>query len=79
MLMAHRMLRLGLRHEEPSVAADYDLRTVVFAAMFAISIPLAFVTHWAYLCWLAAPLLARAVLVLRHARTGGGQDTDGDS
>jgi uncharacterized membrane protein len=67
MLMAHRMRSLGLRYEDPAVAADLDLRTLTFAAMFALSIPLAFVTHWAYLCWLAAPLVNRAVLRLHHA------------
>jgi TMEM175 potassium channel family protein len=70
MQMAHRMRRLGLRSEDPATAADNDLRTVTFMAMFSISVPLSFVTHWAYLCWLAAPVVLRVALTLRHARDG---------
>lgn len=45
-----------------------DARLVAFAAVFAISIPVAFVTHWAYLCWIAGRLLMRIPERLRSLR-----------
>jgi uncharacterized membrane protein len=44
-------------------------RVSVAMAAFAISIPIAFVTRWAYLCWLAIPLAARAGRVGRAIRS----------
>lgn len=43
-------------------------RVAVIAVTFLVSIPVAFVTHWAYVCWPAVPLLDRA---LRLAGPGG--------
>jgi uncharacterized membrane protein len=35
------------------------LRLSVLATAFLVSIPFAFLTHWAYLCWLVIPFAAR--------------------
>jgi uncharacterized membrane protein len=58
-----RLLRPGALSGE--VAAE-DAIVLAVAAMFAISIPIAFVTEWAYALWVAAVLAARAV---RRARS----------
>ncbi len=36
-------------------------RLAVLAGGFLVSIPIAFVTHWAYVCWIVAPFGARAL------------------
>jgi uncharacterized membrane protein len=47
-------------------------RTISFALSFAISIPIAYHTHWAYLLWAITPYLVRVVsLVLRLRRRSG--------
>jgi uncharacterized membrane protein len=51
--MARRMRRL---RGEPDTASN-DKRALTFAACFAVSIPVSFKTDFAYLCWLAAPVL----------------------
>ena len=46
-------------------------RLAAMTAAFLVSIPVALVTHWAYLCWIAVPVLARGGAVvtrLRHRR-----------
>ncbi|SCL35028.1 Uncharacterized membrane protein [Micromonospora rhizosphaerae] len=40
----------------------------VAAGAFAVSIPLAFVTHWAYACWAAIPFVARVRRLADAAR-----------
>jgi uncharacterized membrane protein len=45
----------------PGWAADTGRRVAVITAGFLVSIPVAFVTHAAYVCWLVVPLLARAL------------------
>lgn len=53
-----RLLRPGV----PAALSVFDQRAVLIAAgMFAISIPVAFATQWAYLCWVAAGVLTRWV------------------
>jgi uncharacterized membrane protein len=71
MLMYHRMRRMGQVREDPARATDNDRRLVIFMVMFAVSIPLSFVTHWAYLCWVAASAVIRAEGALRLARARG--------
>lgn len=60
-LRRHRLMR-----QEPADFAARDARLLTFAAMFLISIPIAFVTGWAFLCWVAAPLVSRGVRQLQH-------------
>ncbi|MGH3303487.1 MAG: hypothetical protein ACRDOK_17765 [Streptosporangiaceae bacterium] len=44
----------------PASLSGTDGRIVlVVAGMFAISIPIAFVTQWAYLCWVASAVVIR--------------------
>jgi uncharacterized membrane protein len=38
---------------------EAEIGVLVVMALFAVSIPLAFVTQWAYLCWVVSPLAAR--------------------
>jgi uncharacterized membrane protein len=69
MVMYHRMRRMGQVHEDAAKATDNDRRLVIFMVMFAVSIPLSFVTHWAYLCWVAASGAIRAEGAVRLARS----------
>lgn len=43
-------------------------RLSVFAAAFLVSIPLAYVTRWAYLCWVAIPFIPRLLRGLEAVR-----------
>jgi uncharacterized membrane protein len=48
-------------------------RTGVMAVAFLVSIPIAFLTHWAYLCWVAFPLVLPVTIRIRQRireRTG---------
>jgi uncharacterized membrane protein len=49
------------------VANGYE-RLGVVSGMFLVSIPVAFVTRWAYLCWVAIPFVGSAVHSLRTRR-----------
>jgi uncharacterized membrane protein len=62
-LMSREVIRAGLlRPEAPEAARHPDnvaiLTTIV---MFALSVPVAFFTAWAFALWAAIPLLARAI------------------
>jgi uncharacterized membrane protein len=58
-----QLYRDGVPHEQLSRSM---IRPGVIAAAFAVSIPIAFATHWAYVCWVAVPLLTR--LAMRRAQ-----------
>jgi uncharacterized membrane protein len=64
LLAVHDMDRHGLAREGTphSLFARSYYRLSAFAALFLVSIPLAYLTRWAYLCWVAIPFLPR----LRH-------------
>ena len=75
LLAVHSVDRHGLAREgaprEQFTRTYY--RVAVMAAAFLVSIPLAFVTHWAYVCWVAIPLVWRARAVwLRLRRSPAG-------
>jgi len=61
--------RNGLfREDTPArTVTETYLRMSVFIGAFAVSIPVAFLTRWAYVCWIAIPFAIRGV---RMARTG---------
>jgi uncharacterized membrane protein len=60
-----RLLRPGAA---PPLTATEE-RAVLFAAgMFAVSIPLGFVTGWAFVCWLAAGAVPRWIRLTRDIR-----------
>jgi uncharacterized membrane protein len=68
-LLMSRHIRVGdlLRPGAPeSGPADDDLTALIFAAMFAVSIPIAFKTEWAFVIWVAAAPVARLVSQLRE-------------
>lgn len=46
-----------------------DLGLITVAALFAISIPIAFATRWAYVCWALAPLVTKRVRDFRQRGT----------
>lgn len=52
----------------PGWLGETNRRVAVITSGFLVSIPVAFVTHAAYACWLAVPLLARAVARLAGPR-----------
>jgi uncharacterized membrane protein len=73
-----RLLRTDglLRPSAPPVPPHGSLRLITVAVMFAASIPVAFFTQYAYLCWIAAPLVAnltRRAQVLRTAAAARGR------
>jgi uncharacterized membrane protein len=66
LLMIRQMGRLRLLPAETRSEPTGDSRVITVAALFLVSIPLSFVTHWAYLCWIAAPAAIRAEQLLRR-------------
>lgn len=67
-LLALWLMSMHLRHGHllragvPAPLSAFDERVVLIAAgMFAISIPISFVTPWAYLCWVASGVVTRWV------------------
>jgi uncharacterized membrane protein len=54
---------------DPVIANALDFMTAV-VVMFAVSIPVAFVTNWAALCWLLLPLLRKGVQLARRRGDG---------
>jgi uncharacterized membrane protein len=47
------------------------VRLSIIAALFLVSIPLAFVTHWAYAFWIVMPFALRIIERVRRARRPG--------
>jgi len=75
-LLMSRHIRASdlLRAEVPAGGQrDDDVGLLTVAAMFAISIPVAFVTQWAFVVWIASAPAARAVRRYRE------RDPDPDS
>jgi uncharacterized membrane protein len=62
-IRAGHLLRSGAPEARPT---DDDAIALTFAAMFAISIPVAFATQWAFAIWVAAAPAARLVRRLRQ-------------
>jgi uncharacterized membrane protein len=58
-----RLLRPTAPAEVVTNTTDFMISVTV---MFALSIPVAFVTNWAMLCWLALPLVRHAVRLVRR-------------
>ncbi len=58
-VMARR--RLLDPHAPPSFLADAVAALATIAISFLVSIPLAFVTQWAFACWAAGPVLERLI------------------
>ncbi|MBO0770847.1 MAG: DUF1211 domain-containing protein [Actinobacteria bacterium] len=54
----------------PGAIAGSQRRAAAMCAAFLVSIPLAFVTHWAFLCWIAPQLAWRASHRLAALRSG---------
>lgn len=52
----HNLVRVGTPR---SVFSDTYLRTSFVIGAFLVSIPVAYVTHWAYACWAAVPVALR--------------------
>jgi uncharacterized membrane protein len=61
-LQMMRMLRHHAlqRPDAPDTEQGGSVLLITVAAMFLISIPFAFVTQWAYVCWIAIPLVTSA-------------------
>jgi uncharacterized membrane protein len=69
-LLMSRHIRANdlLRPGAPGLGTRYDDATLLtVAAMFAISIPVAFVTQWAFAIWVASVLAARLVRRMRES------------
>ncbi|MBO0870712.1 MAG: DUF1211 domain-containing protein [Micromonosporaceae bacterium] len=76
LLAVHEMDRHGLAREGTprSLFTRSYYRLTAFAVAFLVSIPLAYLTRWAYLCWLAIPFTSRIrrLVAARWPRFGGG-------
>jgi uncharacterized membrane protein len=70
LLAVHEMDRHGLvRKGTPRTLFTRSYhRLSVMAAAFLVSIPLAFVTRWAYLCWVAIPFVSRVQTLVEGRR-----------
>jgi uncharacterized membrane protein len=56
--------------------AEATLRASAIAAAFLVSVPLSVLGRWAYLCWIASPLLTNVARRLYGRRAGLRQATD---
>ncbi|GAA3290621.1 DUF1211 domain-containing protein [Dactylosporangium vinaceum] len=70
-LMLRSVVRADLLDPDRTMAAA-QRRLVAMTVAFLISIPVALVTHWAYLCWIAVPLVARAGALADRLRAAPG-------
>jgi uncharacterized membrane protein len=64
-IQKHHLYRTGM---QPQTLTTSYVRAGVLIAAFGLSIPIAFFTHWAYLCWIALPVVAMAISRLRGKR-----------
>jgi uncharacterized membrane protein len=69
-----RHRRLYRPETPPGLLRGAMVRTGVMAGSFLVSIPVSFVTHWAYLCWLLLPfVIAFVSMLVRRTRGSGGR------
>ena len=61
-----KLLRAG---SPPPETAEDEAALLALAGMFAISIPVGFITQWAFLFWVFSPFFARAVRLLSTRRS----------
>jgi len=73
-LLMGRHIRSGelVRADAPPASPDGDAALLATAALFALSIPVAFVTQWAFALWIASAPVARAIGRRRQGRDGDG-------
>ena len=57
---------------EPPDAHQIDVRLLILAGLFAVSIPIAFLTPCAFALWIAGPVLGRAWWLAQNRGWGGG-------
>jgi hypothetical protein len=63
--------RLLMKSTPPGLIASARWRAASMLSAFLISIPIAFATHWAFLCWIAPPIVIRGARLLRAKRRPG--------
>ncbi|SEF30825.1 Uncharacterized membrane protein [Amycolatopsis pretoriensis] len=72
-VMTRQIQRHGLCRADtpPELFGEYYRGLGTMIAAFAVSIPVAFFTHWAYACWIVVPLVVNLLFRLRRpaART----------
>jgi len=71
-LMVRSIARGGVLKEAapPDLVPSSCWRLLGFAAAFLISIPVALVTHWAYVCWATIPFLSSLARRIWQSRPG---------
>jgi hypothetical protein len=68
-----RLLRQhGLLRMEPPDAHQIEVRLLILAGLFAVSIPIAFVSPYAFALWIAGPMLGRVWRLAQRRGWGGG-------
>jgi uncharacterized membrane protein len=70
LLMVREMSRHGLLREDtpPMAVTTSYVRLLAMTGAFLVSIPIALVTPWAYLCWVAIPFASRGITALVRRR-----------
>jgi len=70
LMMLRTVTRYGLLEADtpPEVIRTSYARIFVMTGAFLLSIPVSFLTHWAYVCWAAIPLAVRGFLLLGSRR-----------
>jgi uncharacterized membrane protein len=66
--VADHLLRPGT---PAGVTSGDNQHILVMAAVFLVSIPVAFVTRWAFICWILIPAVNRVVRAVTRRRSGG--------
>jgi uncharacterized membrane protein len=69
--MSRLLRQRGLLRLEPPDAHQIEVRLLTVAGMFALSIPVAFVTPWAFAIWIAGPVAGRIMRLVQSRRRHG--------
>lgn len=70
--MSRLLRQRGLLRMEPPDAHQIDVRLLILAGLFGVSIPIAFITPYAFALWIAGPVLGRAWWLAQNRGWGGG-------
>jgi uncharacterized membrane protein len=75
LLMIREIRRCGLTREDtpPRMLRQSSMQTAVLAAAFLVSIPVSFLSEWAYACWIIIPVGGFAARI-RSRRAAGSSD-----
>lgn len=72
LLIIREIGRYGLTREDtpPRMLRQASIQTAVLAAAFLISIPISFLSEWAYACWIVIPVVGGVATRIARRRSG---------